>query len=223
MRKVFVVMAFAAWILAPASDAQEKPSPFDLIEDDPNLPRVLLIGDSISVGYTLPVREILQGFANVHRIPTNGGPTIRGWDRLDEWLGEKKWDVIHFNWGLHDLKILEDGKHQVPLDYYRLTLERLVKRLKATGAQLIWASTTPVPEGDVSPKRIPADVVRYNEAAAEIMKRYDAAVNDLYSFARPRLEKIQRPVNVHFTDEGSQALAQQTAEAIRASLGKIKK
>lgn len=42
------------------------------IKDAPGLPRVLLIGDSISIGYTEPVRMELAGKANVHRIPTNG-------------------------------------------------------------------------------------------------------------------------------------------------------
>ncbi len=192
--------------------------PFTLVQEDSRLPRVLLIGDSISMGYTIPVRELLQGVANVQRIPTNGGPTIRGWDRLDEWLGKQKWDVIHFNWGLHDLKIMDDGQHQVPLDYYRLTLERLVKRLKATGARLIWASTTPVPEGDVQPKRVPMDVVRYNEVARQIMEANDIPIDDLYAFALPRLSEIQQSVNVHFTEDGSRALAKQVTEHIQNAL-----
>src|SRR5260221_7460827 len=73
------------------------------ITDTAGLPRVLLIGDSISMGYTLPVRELLQGKANVHRIPENGSSTPVGVAKLKAWLGDGKWDVIHFNWGLHDL------------------------------------------------------------------------------------------------------------------------
>jgi hypothetical protein len=78
------------------------------IEDVAGLPRVLLIGDSISIGYTLDVREMLKGKANVHRIPTNGGPTTNGLKSIKAWLGDSKWDVIHFNWGLHDLKYIQD-------------------------------------------------------------------------------------------------------------------
>lgn len=72
------------------------------IVDDPKLPRVLIIGDSISMGYTLPVRALLKGRANVHRIPENGNSSTVGLRRLSEWLGEGEWDVIHLNWGLHD-------------------------------------------------------------------------------------------------------------------------
>jgi len=83
------------------------------IQEVPGLPRVLLIGDSISMGYTLPVRKLLEGKANVHRIPQNGGPTKNGIANLDKWLGSGKWDVIHFNHGIHDVKIMPDGKNQV--------------------------------------------------------------------------------------------------------------
>ncbi|MGC9318533.1 MAG: SGNH/GDSL hydrolase family protein, partial [Armatimonadota bacterium] len=86
-------------LLIQAQGSGDAPPPFQPIEDDPELPRVLLIGDSISVGYTLPVRSILEGTANVHRIPENGGPTARGLERIEDWLGDERWDVIHFNWG----------------------------------------------------------------------------------------------------------------------------
>ena len=104
----------------------KRPNPMAPIKDVPGLPRVLLIGDSISIGYTLPTRALLKGKVNLHRIPTNGGPTIKGLEQIDAWLGKKKWDVIHFNWGLHDLKYMgpngenlfpreKGGKVQVPI------------------------------------------------------------------------------------------------------------
>src|SRR4051794_35686897 len=102
------------------------------IKEVPGLPRVLLIGDSISMGYTLPVRTLLDGKANVQRIPQNGGPTENGVAHIDQWLGDGKWDVIHFNWGIHDLKIMEDGKRQVEPADYEKNLRGLVAKMKAT-------------------------------------------------------------------------------------------
>ncbi|MHC4176789.1 MAG: SGNH/GDSL hydrolase family protein [Planctomycetota bacterium] len=196
-----------------AKRPKRRPSPvFAPIKDDPGLPRVLLIGDSISIGYTLPVRAALAKKANVHRPPTNCGPTIRGLEQIDKWLGEGKWDVIHFNWGLHDLKFIE-SKRQVPLETYEKNIKRLVARLKKTGAKLIWCSTTPVPKG-CSPPRTNEDVIAYNAAAKKIMDRHRIAVDDLYAFALPRLKKIQRPANVHFTPGGSKILAGQVAASI---------
>jgi acyl-CoA thioesterase-1 len=198
-----------------------KPEPaFAKVTDDPALPRVLLIGDSISIGYTVPVRERLAGKANVHRPSENGGPTTNGLGNLRQWISDGKWDVIHFNFGLHDLKRMDDGKQQVPLADYEKNLAEIVRILKGTGAKLIWASTTPVPEGNVKPPRVPGDVALYNEAAARVMKANDIPIDDLYAFALPRLGDIQLPVNVHYTKPGYEALASQVAASIEAALPK---
>lgn len=198
------------------------------IEDVPGLPRVLLIGDSISIGYTVPVREMLAGKANVHRPLTNCGPTTRGLAALDEWLGDGHWDVIHFNWGLHDLKYLgpqgqnladpndPNSRQQVPIDEYEKNLRTLVARLKQTGATLIWRSTTPVPEG--ARGRVVGDAARYNAVAKRIMDEEQIPVDDHYAFALPRLADIQRPQNVHFTPDGSRKLAAQVVRAIEQAL-----
>ena len=123
----------------PASTDKPQPSgepSLVPITDVPGLPRVLLIGDSISMGYTLPVRELLKGQANVHRILTNGGSTKDGVTNLNDWLGNSKWDVIHFNWGLHDLKHMKDGKLDLAgpqvstLAEYEANLRVLVKQLQ---------------------------------------------------------------------------------------------
>ncbi|MCU0873628.1 MAG: SGNH/GDSL hydrolase family protein [Pirellulaceae bacterium] len=111
---------------------------WDFVQDDPQLPRVLLIGDSVSRGYTQAVRKALAGKANVHRAPANCGPTASGLKNIDVWLGDGQWDVIHFNFGIHD--------RGTPLADYTQRLEQLIQRMQKTGAKLIWASTTPIPD-----------------------------------------------------------------------------
>ena len=112
------------------------------------LPRVLIIGDSISIGYDEPVREMLAGEAEVVHNPGNAGPTWRGLENIDQWLGTGHWNVIHFNWGLHDLVYRKDGKPDLTalrastLEQYKANLEKLVDRLEKTGAMLIWATGT---------------------------------------------------------------------------------
>ena len=113
--RIIVAMAVVGCVLAAAgaasAGAKRQPNPaMQPVEDKEGLPRVLLIGDSISIGYTVPVRKLLEGKVNVHRPLTNCGPTTRGLQGIDQWLGDGKWDVIHFNWGLHDLKRMKDGK-----------------------------------------------------------------------------------------------------------------
>ena len=212
---------------APRKTTRPKrpPSPaLKPIQDAPGLPWVLLIGDSISIGYTLPTRKLLAGEVNLHRVPTNGGDTARGLASLDAWLGKGKWDAIHFNWGLHDLKRLKEGKLDSGGDQvrgiadYEKNLRELTERLKKSGAKLIWCTTTPVPAG--SGGRTKGDAAKYNQAAAKVMAELKVPVNDLYAFALPRLKQIQRPANVHFTPAGSEALARQVANAILKALGK---
>lgn len=192
-----------------------KPNPaMQPIQDEAGLPRVLLIGDSISIGYTVSVRELLKGKANVHRIPVNGGPTRNGMANIDKWLGDGKWDVIHFNWGLHDLKHMPDGKRQVEIEEYEKNLRQLVDRMQQTGAKLIWATTTPVPEGPLNPPRTFGDVAIYNDLAAKVMKEKGVAINDLNEWITPRLGDLQKPRDVHFTDEGSRHLGEKVAKEI---------
>ncbi len=188
------------------------------IEDQPGLPRVLLIGDSISIDYTLAVRALLEGVANVHRIPTNGESTVRGLEHLEDWLGSKPWDVIHFNWGLHDLKLSPSGTRLVSPERYESNLRELGTRLKRTGARLIFATTTPVPKAVRGVARDPADPPRYNEVAQRVMLELGIPINDLNAFVRSQPADIQIPRNVHFTVEGSKVIARPIADAIRAAL-----
>ena len=210
MRTACVFLALAA-----AAFGQAKPDPMAEVPDEPGLPRVLLIGDSISIGYTLPVRELLRGKANLHRIPENGATTATGVAKLDGWLGSGKWDVIHFNFGLHDVKIMEDGKRQVEPAAYEANLRQIVARLKRTGARLVFATTTPVPDATQNPPRRSADVPAYNSLARRVMESEGVDIDDLYGLALSRVTEIQRPANVHFTDPGYEVLARQVAEAVR--------
>ena len=211
-----VCLVTAGWVPLLHSQPQDPPDPFAPVADVPGLPRVLLMGDSISVGYTVAVREALAGKANVHRAPTNCGPTLRGLEQLDTWLGEGEWDLIHFNWGLHDLR-RDTGEPQVPIEQYEANLDVLVRRLKATGAKLIWCSTTPVPEG--AARRVPDDVPAYNAVARNVMEAHRVPINDLYAFALPRLKAIQRPRDVHYTPKGSKVLGEEVARVIGEALG----
>lgn len=218
------VVAAAAVPPAPAAPAKSKPDAPNptlvQIQDTPGLPRVLIIGDSISMGYTLPVRRLLEGKANVHRIPQNGGPTKAGMAHLDRWLGEGKWDVIHFNWGIHDLKFMPDGKRQVETAEYEANLRALVAKMKATGAQLVWATTTPIPEGELIPPRRFGQVAEYNQIAARVMQENGVAVDDLNAWITPDLGTLQRPQDVHFTADGSERLAKKVAEELEKALGR---
>lgn len=185
-------------------------SAWDYVKDDPKLPRVLLIGDSVSRGYTLPARVALERKANVHRAPENCGPTANGIKKMDIWLGEGKWDVIHFNFGIHDRKTSAKD--------YEDRLELIVKQLKATGAKLIWASTTPIPPDTKDGPEATTAIIEKNRIAADIMKKNMVHVNDLFDFITPQLSKVQNPMDVHFKGEGYDMLGKQVALKIEEIL-----
>jgi hypothetical protein len=222
--------AFAASITAAAAqpDTAVKKAPDPAMVPAPEvsgLPRVLILGDSISIGYMQPVRERLQGKAVVQRPSENCAESAKGVRSLDAWLGDKKWDVIHFNFGLHDVKYLDAaGKYVTPdkgkqvalLPEYEQNLRAIVARLKKTGAKLIFATTTPVPSS--SSGRVEHDELRYNEVAVRVMRELGVAIDDLHAVVAPQQQKIQLPHNVHFTKEGYDALADAVAASIVAAL-----
>lgn len=221
-----------------AADKAATPPEFAAITDDPKLSRVLLMGDSVSIAYALEVRKLLTGVANVHRVPANCGSTkvAVGYYGLKRWLPDanEKWDVIHFNHGLHDLSYrfaddrdknskgeyaspTNDGHQNVPPEVYEKNLCQIIARLKQTGAKLIFASTTPVPESDAA-KYVKDSELTYNEVAKRLMTEEGVTWNDLWSLVKPRQAELQISRNVHFQPQGSSVMAKQVAERIRQAL-----
>lgn len=184
---------------------------WDFVQDDPKLPRVLLIGDSVSRGYTQAVRKEMAGKASVHRAPANCGPTASGLKNIEVWLDDGKWDVIHFNFGIHD--------RATPLADYTQRLTTLVERMKKTGAKVIWASTTPIPD-DAAHKQTAASIVERNQAAAEVMAKEGVPTDDLFAAITPHLAEMQNPNDVHFNTQGYDFLGKTVATSIQKALTK---
>lgn len=192
------------------------------IERSKPLPRVLLIGDSISGGYQQGVKNLLAGKAVVVKNAGNAQHTGTGLKMLDEWLGDGTWDVIHFNWGLWDVAHRNpesknfghldkvDGKITTTPSDYDKNLRELVARLKKSGATLVWASTTPVPDGE--PGRIKGDEVKYNAIAAKIMAENNIAIDDLHA----EVIRLGRPKTNNVHDTGD--LAPKVTDSILAAL-----
>ncbi|MBL0110981.1 MAG: SGNH/GDSL hydrolase family protein [Saprospiraceae bacterium] len=194
------------------------------------LPNVLILGDSISIGYFPFVKEIMKEKAMVTRpfspdsTPENCEGTTSGVENIDRWIGDTKWDVIHFNFGLHDLKNVhtETGKnsnnpkdpHQANLKQYEENMTEIVGKLKRTGAKLIFATTTPYPDTAIKPMRLPGMPEKYNVVAEKIMKENGVVINDLYTLVLPRMSEIQLPSNVHFTEPGYEVLGEAVAQKI---------
>ena len=200
-----------------------------------SLPRVLIIGDSISIGYTEPVRENLKDSAEVFRPPVNCQHTGYGLSQIKTWLGTGKWDVIHFNFGIWDTHMLDAkgnllsgsregdtapatdgiGIRHTP-EQYKDNLNRILDILESSGASLIWASSTPIM---YRKGRRFEDIPKLNSVAENVMKARGVAVNDLYAFVLPHVGEWQAPDQCHFNAAGNEQLGKQVADCIRRALG----
>ena len=195
-----------------------------------DLPKALLIGDSISLGYTPHVVAALKGKVEVKHHRGNAQHTGTGLKMLDRWVGETEWDVIHFNWGLWDLcyrhpKSKEQGRRDkergtltTSLEQYEKNLDHLAAHLKKTKAKLIWAHTTTVPKSEAGRKV--GDDDKYNEVATRVMKKHGIEINDLNAltdgFAAELFVKLG---DVHYKVEGSKEIGQAVAGKISKALG----
>ena len=184
-------------------------SGWEYISDNPNLPRLLIIGDSISRSYTRSVRDLLKGLVNCHRTPANCGPTTNGLKNMDVWLGKKPWNIIVFNFGIHDTN------H--PIDAYPSNLQKVVDKLKATGAKLIWVRTTPVYDKVTGLNR----TERANEIADSIMQVNHIKESDISTAIQNVPEfKTLYVEGVHFKPEGVEVLAKTVAASVKEILEK---
>lgn len=195
-------------------------------------PKILIIGDSISIGYTPFVKEKLAQKANVFHNPGNAQHTGTGLKKITEWVGNEDWDIIQFNWGLWDLcyrhpdsKLVGNrdkvkGKITFSVAEYAANLDSLVTTLKQlTDAKLIFVTTSYVPENEAG--RFAEDALRYNAAAKEVMKKHSITVNDIYEPSRLIHRELGKGSdNVHYTAEGSKKLGELIATFLENKMGK---
>jgi lysophospholipase L1-like esterase len=200
-------------ILVSSAAAQERP-----------LPRVVLVGDSIRIGYAPLVAKRLDGKAIVVSPKPNGEDSGNVLRNLDEWVIKEKPDVVHINAGLHDLK-LKDKSYQVPQVQYEQNLKTILERIqKETKAKVIFATTTPILDNlhaqrKVGFDRFEADVQKYNMAAVSVMKQAGVPINDLHELVeRGGREKLITGDGTHYTPEGYEMLAAAVTDSILRSL-----
>lgn len=171
-----------------------------------DLPRVLLIGDSITRAYFSAVEANLKGKAYVARVATSkavGDPALP--KELAVFLSESRFDVVHFNIGMHGWEYSED-------DYRRYLPELLdVIRKGAPGAKLIWAMTTPVRK-DKAPGPSNDRIVARNRIAREFFEKQGIPIDDLHALMSGHDDLHSD--DVHFNPQGSAMLAAQVADKV---------
>ncbi len=190
------------------------------------LPKVVLIGDSIRLGYAPVVARLLSGKAAVVSVEANGGDSGNVLRNLEEWVIREKPDIVHLNAGLHDLKVSrQEREYQVPIDQYEANLRKIVQIIsKETTASLVFASTTPILDERHSLRgeafdRFEGDVGRYNEVALKCMKELGVPVDDLHWIVeKGGAAKLLGADGTHCTPEGYELLGQAVADCISRHL-----
>jgi len=181
------------------------------VKDDPTLPRVLIIGDSISRSYTAAARVALVGKANVHRAPANCGRTENFFKSGEAWLnqnGSDSWDVITVNFGIHDY----DKSPQQFAD----NLRKIFARLRQTGATIVWVRTTPWgrAEDDLTVDRSP----KTNETSDSVAKEEGIDSVDLHAILINDRSRLQAKDHTHWTDDAAAAMGKAVAKAVEPHL-----
>ena len=217
-----VLRYLPVFLLLPAAISAQQPKPV--------LPKVVLIGDSIRMGYAPRVVQKLVGWAEVVSAEANGGDSANVLKFLDEWAIKAGPTIVHFNCGLHDLKKSRAaGSYQVPIDSYEKNLREIVARLKKhTSATIVFASTTPIHDERHAQRkadfdRLEADVGRFNDVAFSVMKEVGVPVHDLHALvAYHGADKLLGPDGTHFTKTGNEILANAVADCIKRQLAILK-
>jgi hypothetical protein len=184
---------------------------YHLTDAKKNLPRVLLVGDSICQGYQSKVAAELDGRVNVTYWASSYCVTSPGYLRLLAfYLDEAKYDVIHFNNGLHSCGTPDAGYETA----YRHALQLI--RKKQPGAKLFWAASTPL---NTDKAKLAGKVVQLNAAAKRAACDIDGiGVNDLFSLMNPLDRKAYWTDVYHYRQAGYELIASQIVEKVSAAI-----
>jgi lysophospholipase L1-like esterase len=186
--------------------------------------KVLLLGDSIRRSYQPIVAELLDRRAEVVGPAENCAFSAHTLANLDRWLGELgNPDIVHWNNGIHDV-----GHNpartpvQYPLETYISNLSAILKKLRATGSKIIWATTTPVhpnrPFLTTAWSWRNEEIDSYNEAAARLMKAEGVPVNDLHAVVASDISRHLAPDMLHLSETGMRRCAGAVALVVEVCL-----
>jgi len=188
--------------------------------------KILIIGDSISIGYTPFVKKNLGNVYVKHNIG-NAQDTKFGAENVNKWLGNEKWDIIQINWGLWDFCYRNEdskvqgnrdkisGKITTSIEDYEINLDKIIGIIrKKSNAKIIFVTTTFVPEDELG--RFQKDVQSYNEVAKQVMRKYNVDVNDIYDESVNIHKKYGKGLDdVHYTKKGYEKLGKLISNFIK--------
>ena len=192
--------------------------------------KILLLGDSISIGYREFVRAAFSGVREVVYPAENGRFAANLLRRLYDYKTELRLldevSLVHWNAGLWDDLILPDGKAQTSAERYREDIERICITLKILfpSAKCVFATSTPVleacyPEKFEYYRRYNADTERYNEIAKRVVLAHGGEIDDLYTVMKDTPESYHSDPTHFNTKEGTRRISEAVISSIEKALG----
>ena len=173
-------------------------------------PRVLFLGDSVHQRMVDAAAKALTDALTIERPQRPAFDSGSALERIDELLGDGDWDLVYFNFGLGDLFYKDPRTREIRAlskdaggvrvsapEQYAHNLDRLVRRLQQTGAQLVWASTTPLVNVNAFPRFThnlydAGSEVEYNRLAAAVMQRHGVAIHDVHAHVLSQFEPDEK-------------------------------
>ena len=190
--------------------------------------KVLLLGDSIRLGYCKFVKSELENSMEVCFPDENCQFTQQTLVSLPRWLNampvaKEEIDLIHWNNGHWDAAHFHDDEYSLNTpEVYGIMLERICRQLRffCPKAKIVFALTTPVHPDNIpmSNPRSNSEIEKYNAVAVEVMKKLGVKVNDLYSLAKEQLPAPLYADYCHYTQEGYEILGRQVIKVIKETL-----
>ena len=185
--------------------------------------KIMLIGDSIRLGYQAKVAELLTEKATVTGPADNCRFSAYTLFCLSGWVLDDDCDVIQWNNGQWDTCYMPDGTIHTPLSSYLELQERIASILTKKTRRLIFATTTPVwPEQFTSAtvnRRRNEDICDYNRAATDLLSKLGVEINDLHSHIARDVRRYISEDMVHLTEEGNDLCAERVVDRIEDKKG----
>ena len=190
--------------------------------------KIVLLGDSIRMGYDKYVRDVLANEAEVFYPKENCRFAAYILRCAHEWKRDGSWgddvDLVHWNAGLWDVIELFGDEPLTSLSYYGEAIARVDKRLRLLfpNAQMVFATSTNVNEemrkNDFK-QRHNAIIRQYNAEAIRALAHTDTAINDLYSLTASFPDAYRSDATHFYTPQGTEAIGGQVAAVIADLLG----
>ena len=189
--------------------------------------KVVLIGDSIRMGYDKYVKEALEGTCEVFYPASNCSFAQNVLRFVHEWKEKGEWgddvDLVHWNAGLWDMLELFEDEPLSTKDFYASIVPRIHKRLRMLfpKAKIVFATSTVVWEEKcrVDFRRHNSTIAEYNEAALKALSETDSLYNDLYTHSLKCPTEFRSDAVHFYTDGGTEYFGKKVVSVICNELG----